>query len=244
MSRTNVIAVVSPRGGVGKTTLTYVVGSTIADYARRNVVAIDSDVDYGPLADLASDSARSERNLAGVLDDFETRPSLSELQPYLSDTPTGLRLLAAPTDERAMARLRPADCDRLLELLGNAEIVIIDCAAGINRGLASWAISRADQILVVTKPDWVASNNVARSLKSLPLERVTLALNQARKGPGDREAIERHFGRHELDRLLLVPFDQQLANMLDSASYALPALRRSTRVAIKQVAAAMGEELR
>ncbi len=245
VSRQNVIAFISPRGGVGKTTLSFVVGSALAEFTRGSVLAVDGDSDYGPLANLAADATRSDRGLDEVLADFPARPSLAELRPYLSATPTGLRLLGAPTDPRAMERLEPEDYDRLLELLGDVETIILDCGAGLTKPLVRWAIARADQLVVTTKPDWVTANNVAQALDGVPRERTTLVLNQVRtRAPGDRRSLERHFARHELRQRLTVPYDEQLAAMLDSATYDLAELGRPSRLAVKELAATVGEGLR
>lgn len=242
VTRQNIIAFISPRGGVGKTTLSFTIGAAWAEFTRASVLCVDGDSDYGPLANLATDGSRSDRGLDDVLRDFDQRPSLAELRPYLSGTPTGLRLLGAPTDPQVMERLEPADYDRLLELLADAEMVLIDCGAGLTKPLAKWAIRRADQLVVITKPDWMTANNVAQALSGVPRERATLVLNQLRAdAPGDRRALEAHFTRHELRQRVTVPFDEQLAAMLDSATYDLNRLTRTTRLSLKTLAATVGE---
>jgi hypothetical protein len=46
-----------------------------------------------------------------------------------------------------------------------------------------------------------------------------------------------------LHRSVAVPYDEQLAGMLDSATYQLDALRRPTRSAIKRLGLAVCEQL-
>ena len=57
VTRANVVGVISPKGGVGKTTSAFVVGSLIADRLRLRVVAVDANPDFGTLASLAPDKA-------------------------------------------------------------------------------------------------------------------------------------------------------------------------------------------
>lgn len=245
VSRQNVWAVVSPEGGVGKTTMSYVLGAAVADATRMSVVVADAAPDYGPLADLAADEARSNLTLEELLRDFEgrERPPTPELRPYLSSTPSGLRLLGAPTRPEAMRMLRRPSYERLLELLADVELVIVDCAMGVERGLAAWAIERADRLMVVTSAGWIATNQVARAIANLPLERGVLVRNERNPPPpGQSEALDAQFERLVAPRESM-PYDRQLSVMLDSGTYELSALQRRTRVAIKQLAVTMGQGL-
>lgn len=154
VSTTNVIAVLSPKGGVGKTTSTYLVGDALADLGRVGVVGLDTNPDYGTLASLVPDALRSDHSLVDLLDAFERRPTFAELCPYLSQVRGGLKLLSAPSDPYVMQRLGPADYDRALGLLAqHVEVVLLDCGTGLAGPLARWAIQRADQVVIVTTPD-------------------------------------------------------------------------------------------
>src|SRR3954464_6036874 len=53
VSRTNVVATLSPKGGCGKTTSTFLAGSVLASHLRLRALAVDLNPDFGPLADLA-----------------------------------------------------------------------------------------------------------------------------------------------------------------------------------------------
>jgi Mrp family chromosome partitioning ATPase len=95
-TRTNTIAVVSPKGGVGKTTCTFALGNLLASHLRLRVLAVDANRDFGTLASLAPDKTRVERSLADLLADLDRVHSAPELSPYVSPLPTGLHVLAAP----------------------------------------------------------------------------------------------------------------------------------------------------
>jgi MinD-like ATPase involved in chromosome partitioning or flagellar assembly len=247
-SRTNLIVFCGPRGGVGKTTTVRTVGGLLARATRGTVVAVDGDQDYGPLADLVPDAARSGRTLTDLLDDFTDPPPPPRLRPYLSALPDGLLVLAAPADTAKMQELTPADYERALELLAGADVVLLDCAGGITKPLPKWALSVADQAVVMTTPDFVAANNIARVLSESEVQlppRTTLVLNETRPaGPGDRRAIEAHFERHALEQRVAIPYDGELHAMLDRATYRLDELARPTRLPLKALAATIGEGLR
>jgi MinD-like ATPase involved in chromosome partitioning or flagellar assembly len=248
VTRMNVIAVVSPKGGVGKTTSTWVVSDALSNLGRVSVCAMDANPDFGSLGSLVPEARRSDRTLADLLADYADQepPNAAELQAYLSALPSGLRVLEAPSDPDVMATMGPHEYERLLTLLERqVAVVVLDCGTGMASPLARWAMRRADQVLIVTTPDWVTANNVSTALKHVPAERATLVLNQVRSGvAGDRQAITDHFAAQAVERRHAVPYDEALRTMLDSATYELQAARRPTRLAIKRLAAQAGEDLR
>ena len=60
---------ISPKGGVGKTTMTFVLGELLAARLKLRVIAIDANPDFGTLATLAPDRQRSDRTLVDLLAD-------------------------------------------------------------------------------------------------------------------------------------------------------------------------------
>jgi MinD-like ATPase involved in chromosome partitioning or flagellar assembly len=245
-SRTNLVVFVGPRGGVGKTTVARAVGGLLSAARCGTVVLMDADRDYGPAADLAPESRRSAKTLSDVLTDFDEAPHPPELRPYMSTLDDGLLILQAPSTRAEMRALTPLHYERALGLLRGADIVLMDCAGGIG-DLQEWALREADQAVVFATPDFVAANNVAKVLIDedvrLP-RRSTLVLNNPRpEGAGDMTAIEQHFARHHLEERVVLPYDQRLRVMLDQGSYELKSLKRSTRVPLKRLTAAIGEGL-
>jgi MinD-like ATPase involved in chromosome partitioning or flagellar assembly len=110
--------------------------------------------------------------------------------------------------------------------------------------LAQFALRRADQAVIVTTPEGMAARAVLAALEHLAHERTTVACNMfhARR-PGDLTELERRLRESGLHRSVAVPYDEQLAGMLDSATYQLDALRRPTRSAIKRLGLAVCEQL-
>ena len=72
MSRTNVVATLSPKGGCGKTTSTFLTGNVLASHLRLRVLAVDLNPDFGTLADLAPDRARAPLSLVDLLRDKDS----------------------------------------------------------------------------------------------------------------------------------------------------------------------------
>jgi MinD-like ATPase involved in chromosome partitioning or flagellar assembly len=245
VSRSNVAAVISPKGGVGKTTTAFVVGSLIADRLRLRVVAVDANPDFGTLASLTPKRVRCERTLADLLADIEQVHTAAELRQYVSALPSGLHVLGAPRDPRAMEQLGPQSYGELLALLSTFyELVILDLGTGVAGPIAQFAISRADQLVLVTTPEWVTGSLVLAALEHLEHERTTVACNKfyARR-PADLAELERRLRERRLHRSVAIPHDQQLAAMLDSGTYELDALERTTRTALKRLGLAVTEQL-
>jgi hypothetical protein len=59
----------------------------------------------------------------------------------------------------------------------------------------------------------------------------------------DVHELERRLHERRLDRSVAIPYDDQLATMLDTATYKLEELRRMTRMALKRLGIAVTEQL-
>jgi MinD-like ATPase involved in chromosome partitioning or flagellar assembly len=245
LTRANVAAVISPKGGVGKTTCSFVIGNLIADRLRLRVIAIDANPDFGTLAALASEPARCPYTLADLLANIEQIHTATELRRYVSALPSGLHLLGAPDDAAVMTGLGPDAYGELLALLATFyDLVLLDLGTGVAGPLAQFAIARADQAVIVTTPEWVAASAVLAALEHLEHERNTVACNKFyARGPGDITELERRLRECRLHRSVGIPYDNQLAGMLDTATYQLEALARPTRTAIKKLGLAVCEQL-
>lgn len=244
VTRPNTIALISPKGGVGKTTSTFMVGNLLASHLKLRVVAVDANPDFGTLARLAPDARRSDRSLADLLERADSLRTAAELAPFVSRLPTGLHVLGAPPDAELTASLGPERYGELTAFLSTFyEVVLLDLGTGVAGPLARFAIERADQVVLVTTPEWVTSSVVLGALEHLQHDRTTVALNRARPGSAAIGAIEARFRAQRLHRAVTVPHDERLAAMLDSGTYVLDALRRQTRVAVKQLGLAVAEQL-
>jgi MinD-like ATPase involved in chromosome partitioning or flagellar assembly len=242
ITRPNTIAVLSPKGGVGKTTISFVLGNLLASELRLRVIALDANPDFGTLAALAADDLRSSRSLADLLADSRRIESPAELHPYVSRLPSGLHLLGAPAHAEVMAQMTPGLYARLLDLLERFyEVLILDLGTGITDPIAQFAVDRADQSIVITTPEWITAAGVLGALRYLQLEEGTLVLNQAPAGrnSGSRAVIEENFRRQAVATRATIPYDDRLRLMLDTGTYALENLRRSSRVPAKELGASI-----
>jgi MinD-like ATPase involved in chromosome partitioning or flagellar assembly len=244
VTRPNAVALISPKGGVGKTTSTFLVGNLLATHLKLRVVAVDANPDFGTLARLAPDERRSDRSLADLLDDADRLHTAAELNCYVSRLPTGLHVLAASPDAELAASLPPDRYGELVSFLSLFyEVVLLDLGTGVAGPLVRFVIDRADQLVLVTTPEWVTATVVLEALSHLRHDRTTVALNKSMLHATDLPVIEERFRAQHLHRCVTIPYDEQLATMLDTGSYSLDSLRRDTRVAIKQLGLAVAEQL-
>ncbi len=144
------IAVLSPKGGVGKTTITVLLGQLLAMIRADRVVAVDTNPDFGSLGR----SLSPQHNV--FVDDivpYLEHPALTvtTLDACLARTPHGLMVLPAPTDPERMARLDDVAYTRVIGRLKSlVGLVILDCGTGLWDPVTRAAITAADQIVVVT----------------------------------------------------------------------------------------------
>lgn len=249
LTRTNHVAVVSPKGGVGKTTCTLLAGDALARLAKLRCVAVDANPDYGTLASLASDAVRTERSLADLLERVDELSAPGELRAYVSPLASGLHLLAAPARAEVMATMTPEHYRAVVDLLARFyELILLDLGTGLTDPIARFALGRADQTVVVSTPEWVTAERVLDALADLDAattsERLTVVLNQApQAGAADRQLLEAAFRRAQAARRVAIPYDARLRQLLDAGAYDLDELARPTRVAVKQLALAVAEGL-
>jgi MinD-like ATPase involved in chromosome partitioning or flagellar assembly len=243
VSRTNIVATLSPKGGCGKTTSTFLTGNVLASHLRLRALAVDLNPDFGTLADLAPDRARAPLSLVELLRDKDAIASPGELRPYVSRLPSGLHLLAAPPDPAVMAQMTPELYGELLAFLRRFyEVILLDLGTGVTAPIATFAVDHADQVVVVTTPEWITNTKVQMALGHLGLERATLVLNKV-DGSAEQRATERQFSRDRIAQRVAIPADAQLKTMLDSGTFSLSGLGRATRVPIKRLGLAVATQL-
>ena len=161
------IAVVSPKGGVGKTTLTALLGSLLAHTRRDRIVAVDTNPDYGSLGPtLTPDHEVFVDDLLGLLDDPDL--TVTQLDANLGRGPDGLMVLPAPTDPQRMARLNRRSYVRVIEYLQTkAGVLMLDCGTGLQEPAAQAAVLTADQLVLVSDAEPATATLVTQASKLL-----------------------------------------------------------------------------
>src|SRR5690606_12731131 len=93
------VPILSRKGGVGKTTITALLGMALADAREDRVIAVDANPDRGPLADriVRSQSGKSVRDLVRIHDEVKGYHDISAI---VARDSTRLDVLASDTDPR------------------------------------------------------------------------------------------------------------------------------------------------
>jgi len=214
LARCATIAVVSPKGGVGKTTLTILLGSLLARARRDRIVAVDTNPDFGSLGrTLTPDHQVYVDDLGDVLEQPDL--SVTSLDRRLGRAIEGLMVLPAPTDPARMARLNEDAYLRVIRRLQTmVGVLVLDCGTGLQEPAARAAQACADQLVLVSDANPSTASLVTEAAELLrtvgpPL---TLVVNRM---PAERSA------RIDLDGLdRLVPDAQGLVCISDDAKTA------------------------
>jgi MinD-like ATPase involved in chromosome partitioning or flagellar assembly len=244
VTRPNSLALISPKGGVGKTTAAYLVGNLLASHLKLKAIAIDANPDFGTLARLAPDVRRSPRSLQDLLAEMSRLSTAAELTPYVSRLPSGLHLLGAPADAELSARIEPQAYGELVAFLSTFyDVVLLDLGTGVVGPLVRFVTQRANRVVLVTTPEWVTASVVLEALQHLRHDHATVAINKSLAPRGHGEPIEDRFRAAQLHRTVTIPYDEDLAAMLDTGTYSLEALDGPTRIAVKRLGLAVAEQL-
>lgn len=136
-----VIAVASAKGGVGKTTTTAALGTTLAA-AGYDVVAVDTDLgmaNLGATLGVDADGATVHDLLAGRAD----------AAAATIEGPAGLSVVPGDTDLAAFPDADPARLRTVLEAFADADYVLLDTGAGLSHDTVL-PLGLADDVLLVT----------------------------------------------------------------------------------------------
>lgn len=168
------VAVVSPKGGVGKTTLTGLLASLLAEVRRDPVLALDANADFGNLAArLCPPGARGDTvaQLWSWAQERQVTPAA--LAGRLGQGPHGLRVVGTPAEADAM--LAAADHGLyqavLAWLAGFGGVILADCGTGLLDPPTRAALEAADQIVLVTDSAADTARLVVEAGRQLPAGR-------------------------------------------------------------------------
>ncbi len=148
--------IASGKGGVGKSTLAAALAVT---FARQDVSCILIDADAGlRCADLLLDL---QDHVVFDLQDLASGECTADQALVQHPLYPSLWLLAAPQLVKA-SDMRAKEIRRAVELLKQqADVVLLDCPAGLGRNLKN-VLGSADQTLLVATPDDVSVRDIQR----------------------------------------------------------------------------------
>ncbi|GAP52477.1 FhaA domain-containing protein [Streptomyces azureus] len=234
------IAVISLKGGVGKTTTTAALGATLASQRQDRVVAIDANPDAGTL------SHRVRRETGATIRDLVAEiPNLTHymaVRRFTSQAPSGLEILANEVDPALSTAFSDEDYRKVVNCLGqHYPIILTDSGTGLLHSAMRGVLDFADQLIVVTTPSVDGATSASTTLDWLSahhyddlVKRSITVVSEARKKNKRVEVngILDHF-RARCRGVVVVPFDEHLAS---GSEVDLAEMRPQTREAYFELA--------
>jgi pilus assembly protein CpaE len=159
------VAVHSPKGGVGTSTVATNIAMAAAQQKPDRVVIVDLDLQFGQVATHLNVTPR--QTLADIVRDDSALHEAELLRTYATRHDSGLHLIAAPTGPETAALVTGAHVELLLEtLLESYDQIVIDTGSWLDeRTLA--AFERAETVLFVVNPDIAALKATAALIEYL-----------------------------------------------------------------------------
>ncbi|WP_058046537.1 SCO5717 family growth-regulating ATPase [Streptomyces roseifaciens] len=240
------IAVISLKGGVGKTTTTTALGATLASERQDKILAIDANPDAGTLGRrVRRETGATIRDLVSAIPSLH---SYMDIRRYTSQAPSGLEIIANDVDPAVSTTFNDEDYRRAIDLLGRQyPIILTDSGTGLLYSAMRGVLDLADQLIVVSTPsvdgassasttlDWLHAHGYAE----LVSRSVTVISGVRETGKMIKvEDIVSHF-EQRCRGVVVVPFDEHLAT---GAEVDLEMMRPKTREAYFNLSAMVAED--
>jgi MinD-like ATPase involved in chromosome partitioning or flagellar assembly len=239
------IALLSLKGGVGKTTITATLGATFASIRGDRVVAVDANPDRGTLSQKVP--LETPATVRHLLRDAEGIERYSDVRSYTSQGPSRLEVLASESDPAVSEAFSADDYSRTLDVLERFySLVLTDCGTGLMHSAMASVLAKADVLIVISSGSVDGARSASATLDWLDahghedMVKNSIAVINAvrpRSGKVDMQKVVDHFSRR-CRAVRLVPFDPHLE---EGAEIDLERLRRETREALIELAAVVAD---
>ncbi|MCR5979569.1 AAA family ATPase [Gordonia jinghuaiqii] len=239
------IAVLSLKGGVGKTTTTVGLGSTFASLRGDRVIAVDANPDLGTLAQRVPQQTRS--TVRDLLAD-ENVYRYSDVRAHTSQAPSRLEVLASERDPAMAEAFNEEEYRGVITILQRFyNIIITDCGTGLSHSAMNGVLDLANMIILVSSPALDGARSAGATLDWLEahgfghlVSRAVVVLSSSR--PGSSTIDTDQLGQHFLTRCRAVhkiPFDDHLA---EGADVDLELMSKATKYSFVQLAATIADD--
>ncbi|WP_165164641.1 MinD/ParA family protein [Corynebacterium qintianiae] len=234
------IAVMSLKGGVGKTTTTVALGGVFAQTRGDRVIAIDANPDLGTLAQRAAAPAPA------TIRDLLAAPDTSrypQVRAYTNQAASRLEVIGSERDPAVSEAFSEADYRRAVDILQHHyNVILTDCGTGLMHSTMAGVLDLANVLILVTSPALDGAQSAAATLDWLSLHgHDQLAANAvvvvSANAPGaptiDMARLTEHF-TSRTRAVHLIPYDRHLA---EGAVVELGRLHQKTLNAYRLLAA-------
>jgi pilus assembly protein CpaE len=194
-----VVAVFSPKGGVGRTTVAVNLAVAAATELGKRVVIVDGSFQFGDVGVLLNLNPRG-KSIADLAPELEAG-EVESLDSFVINHSAGVRVLLAPPSPEMAELVTPSGIKKVLEgLRHDHDLVVVDCTAYFNDTTLA-ILDSADIILTMLSLEITSIKNMRLFLEvaeQLGYEsgKVRLVLNRADSTLGIRVAdVEHSIGR-------------------------------------------------
>ena len=238
------IAVLSLKGGAGKTTTTVGLGATFASLRGDRVIAVDASPDFGTLARRGPNQTRS--TVRDLLTDGEIL-RYPDMRRHTSQSSSRLEILASQRDPAVSEAFSEDDYRGVHKILDRFyNIILIDCGTGLTHPAMRGVLDTADALIVVASPaidsarsalatlDWLHNHGSSHLVPD-----ASVVLSSARPGamPINLEQLNQHF-RARVRSLFVIPYDQHLS---EGGEISLELMKPKTRQEYMELAATVAD---
>ncbi len=192
-----VASVFAPKGGVGKTTISFNMAVALQQVVGRSTVLVDGSLQFGDLRALL----KVPSDAPSILDLPTDRIQESDLTDVLWRDPSGIDILLAPPRIEMAEMVTPRDVDKVLSLLRRVYgIAVIDTPVTLGETTLAF-LDASDVILEIITYDSTTIHNaiaVAETFAAIgyPPHKVQYLLNRSDSSGGvDPQALARMLGR-------------------------------------------------
>ena len=194
-----IVAVFSPKGGVGRTTVAVNLAVAAASELGKKVVVMDGSFQFGDVGVLLNLNPKS-KSIADLAPELEAG-ELESVDTFVITHSSGVRALLAPPTPEMAETITPSGVKKVLEALRREnDLVVVDCTAFFNDTTLA-ILDAADVILTMLSLEITSIKNMRLFLEvaeQLGYEsgKVRLVLNRADSTLGIRVAdVEHSIGR-------------------------------------------------
>jgi pilus assembly protein CpaE len=196
-----VIAVFSPKGGVGRTTLAVNLAVAAGSELGKKVVIVDGSFQFGDVGVLLNLNPKN-KSIADLVPELEQAgDGVESIDTFVINHSAGIRVLLAPPTPEMAELITPSGVRRVLEALRlTHELVIVDCTAFFNDTTLA-ILDAADTILTMLSLEITSIKNMRLFLEvadQLGYDggKVRLILNRADSALGIKVSdVEHSIGR-------------------------------------------------
>jgi pilus assembly protein CpaE len=194
-----VVAVFSPKGGVGRTTIAVNLAVAAASELGKKVTLVDASFQFGDVAVLLNLNPK-EKNMAELLPQLDQGSDPDSVEAYTLTHSSGIHVLLSPPSPEMAELITPAGVKHVIEILRQrSELVVVDCSAWFNDTLLA-ILDLSDVVLTVLTLEITSIKNTRLFLEVAEQlgysHKIRLVLNRADTTLGIRVAdVEHSIGR-------------------------------------------------